>query len=164
MIKKQIKDLSELEKKLLLSYTLGNGSPTLGRAISAYIQKFPDIHPVDLRNTLLSLVAHGYLKTIDSHGNDSFFFTEDGFFEANKHFKKEVSRKTTATHSMPAKNWYEKPFGITLLAVISGLIVVYLAYYFGWNGPKENKQRTQEKKQSAMPASNIPKKIPKKLP
>jgi hypothetical protein len=35
------------------------------------------------------------------------------------------------------KKWYEKPFGIVALMIISGLIVglivAWCVYYFGWN-------------------------------
>lgn len=64
------------------------------------------------------------------------------------------------TPSAPDKKWHEKPFGIILLTVLSGVIVVYVAYYLGWNGPKETKQQTQEQKPLATPSSNIFQKTP----
>ncbi len=114
MTKKPIKDLSELEKKLLLSYTDGGGSPTLGRSLSIYIRDFPDIHPNDLRNALLSLSSYGYLTTKAGHGDDSFFFTEDGVFEANKYFKKEVSKKVPNATINPSPNSIPYPDKITV--------------------------------------------------
>lgn len=68
------------------------------------------------------------------------------------------------TSTKPEKEWYEKPHGIILLTVISGLILAYLVYLFGWNGPKDNMKQTQEQTRSTTPDSNIPKKIPSSPP
>jgi len=142
MIKKPINDLSDLEKKLLLSYTLGGGSPTGGRHLSVYIKEFPDIHPNDLRNALLSLVSYGYLETKSGHGVDSSFFTEDGIFETNKCFKQEISKKVPAPTINPPSNsipypdkitmkwlWYNVPYSFWLW-LISVLTAVFLAGVF----------------------------------
>jgi len=74
--------------------------------------------------------------------------------------KNKIKKNVDTVLNTTEKKWFEKPLGILLLAVLSGLTVVYLAYYFAWNVPKEIKQQTQEQKQSAIPATDIPKKIP----
>ncbi len=74
-------------------------------------------------------------------------------------------RQESLIREVSKKNWYEKPIGYVVLAVIAALIAGYLIYSFGWSGPKETKpQTTQEQKGPAIPASDIPKKIPKKTP
>jgi hypothetical protein len=74
-------------------------------------------------------------------------------------------RQELLIREVSKKKWYEKPIGYVVLTVIATLIAGLLIYYLGWNGPKETKpQTTQSQKESTMPASNIPKKIPKKTP
>ena len=90
MITTRINDLNDLEKKLLFKYTAGRGSPTGGWSLSMYIQEFPTVHPRELRTSLLSLVERGYLMCQDGN-TDSFFFTEDGVFEANIYFEDDLA-------------------------------------------------------------------------
>lgn len=33
-----------------------------------------------------------------------------------------------------SKSWYEKPLGLIAITIISGLIVVFLGFRFGWSG------------------------------
>ena len=84
-----------------------------------------------------------------------------GLFELEHNMPSEIEIDTP---KKPEKEWYEKPYGIILLTVISGLILAYLAYLFGWNGPKDNTQQTQEQTRSATPDTNIPKKTPSSPP
>jgi len=56
--------------------------------------------------------------------------------------------ETTAPPKSGEK-WHEKTDGAILLIVLSSIILVWLAYYFGWTGPKEPKQQTMEQ------ASNV---------
>jgi hypothetical protein len=84
-----------------------------------------------------------------------------GLFELEHNMPSEIELDTPQKSE---KDWHEKPHGIILLTVISGLILAYLIYLFGWNGPKDNMKQTQEQTQSATPDSNIPKKIPSSPP
>lgn len=81
---------------------------------------------------------------------------KQGLFELEHNMPSEIEIDTSTKSE---KEWYEKPHGIILLAVISGLILAYLVYLFGWNGPKDNTKQTQEQTR-ATPDSNIPKKTP----
>ena len=49
--------------------------------------------------------------------------------EANQLAREENRLATTES---PPENWYLRPVGIVGLVVIAGLIVIYLAFFFGW--------------------------------
>ena len=140
MITVKINDLSELEKNLLLKYTVGGGLPASGWSLSVFTREFPTIHPKDLRKHLSSLLDYGYLSCKDDM--NSFFFTDDGFFEANNYFKDEVSAsrmQNIATNKTPnpssnEKDWYDKPVGligigivITVLAMLANYLIKHYA-------------------------------------
>jgi hypothetical protein len=38
----------------------------------------------------------------------------------------------TGLEDPSSKSWYEKPLGIVVLTVISGVIIAGIAYFFGW--------------------------------
>ena len=142
MVNIKINDLPELEKKLLLKYTVGGGLPTCGWSSSVYIREFPTIHPNDLRKSLLSLVDYGYLS-YKGNDTDSFFFTDDGIFEANNYFKDEVTSSrmpNTATNPTTNKSnnpydWHNKPIGLicisVIIAILSALVIYIIKHYTG---------------------------------
>lgn len=62
------------------------------------------------------------------------------------------------------KKWLEKPVGKTALTIIAGLIVVYLAYVFGWNAPKEKRLQMTEQTLDTQLSKNIPQTSPYSVP
>jgi hypothetical protein len=69
-------------------------------------------------NTFRNVNLGGYEVGIDNDGERNEFY--------------DVELRGSEPLS-PQKQWYEKPLGILILAVISGVIIAGITYFFGWN-------------------------------
>lgn len=77
---------------------------------------------------------------------------------------KENSIPPQATEQPHKKEWYEKPAGIVFLMVLGTIIAAFFIYHFGLNGSKGEIKQSEAQKESAMPATDTPKKIPSVSP
>jgi hypothetical protein len=58
--------------------------------------------------------------------------------------KNTSSETETTVPPESGKRWYQKPDGTMLLTVLACIILVWLAYYFGWTGPRKTGQQAKE--------------------
>lgn len=97
MTKKPIKELTELERKILRHHILISHSITIGLDTATI---FPDIHQNDIQNAVSNLEHYGFY----GHSNTTTrIFTNDGYHESRSYFKSRLRRKRILR---PIKNFW----------------------------------------------------------
>jgi hypothetical protein len=87
MTKKTIKELTELERKILRHHILISHSITIGLDTASI---FPDIHQNDIQKAVSNLEHYGFY----GHSNTATrIFTNDGYHESRIYFKSQLKRK-----------------------------------------------------------------------